>query len=87
MAVFGNVATHFPCPNHCGVSYSQEDIENHRKICLLEEITCEFSDVGCKQRFNRENQEEHVLENTQQHLSLAASQLVHSNSYNITKSS
>ena len=76
MAVFGNVGTHFPCPNHCGESYRQGDIEDHRKICLLEGITCEFSDVGCKQRFNRENQEEHVLENTQQHLSLAASQAI-----------
>ena len=76
MAVLGNVATHFPCPNHCGESYRQEDIENHRKICRLEEIACEFSDVGCKQRFNREKKEEHVQENTQHHLSLAASQAI-----------
>ena len=76
MAVLGNVDAHFPCPNHCGESYRQEDIENHRDICRLEEITCEFSDVGCKQRFKREKQEEHVQENTQQHLSLAASQAI-----------
>ena len=76
MAVLGNVATHFPCPNHCGESYRQEDVENHRKICRLEEIACEFSDVGCKQRFKREKQEEHVQGNTQQHLSLAASQAI-----------
>ena len=76
MAVLGNVEPHFPCPNHCGESYRQEEIENHRKICLLEEIACEFSDVGCKQRFKREKQEEHVQENTQQHLSLASSQAI-----------
>ena len=76
MAVLGNVNAHFPCPNHCGESYRQEDIKNHRKICLLEEISCEFSDVGCNQRFNREKQEEHVQENTQHHLSLAASQAI-----------
>ena len=76
MAVLGNVATHFPCPNHCGESYRQEDIENHRKTCHLEEIACEFSGVGCIQRFKREKEEEHVQENTQQHLSLAASQAI-----------
>ena len=76
MAVLGNVNVHFPCPNHCGESYRQEDMENHRNICLLEEISCEFSDVGCNQRFNREKQEEHVQENTQHHLSLAASQAI-----------
>ena len=76
MAVLGNVGTHFPCPNHCGESYRQEDTENHRKICRLEEIACEFGDVGCKQRFNREKKEEHVQGNTQQHLSLATSQAI-----------
>ena len=76
MAVLGNVEPHFPCPNHCGESYRQEDVENHRKICPLEEIACEFSDVGCKQRFNREKKEEHVQGNTQQHLSLATSQTI-----------
>ena len=76
MAVLGNVDSHFPCPNHCGESYRQEDVENHKKICRLEEIACEFSDVGCKQRFNREKKEEHVQGNTQQHLSLATSQAI-----------
>ena len=33
----------------------------NRKICRLEEIACEFSDVGYKQRFNREKQEEQKL--------------------------
>ena len=49
MAVRSNVGAHFPSPNHCGESYRQEDIENHRDICRLEEVAGEFSDVGCKQ--------------------------------------
>ena len=76
MAVRSNVGAHFPCPNHCGESYRQEEIENHRDICRLEEIAGEFSDVGCKQRFEREKQEDHIQDNTQQHLSLAASQAI-----------
>ena len=64
------------CKNRCGVSYDREDEEDHMKICRLEEILCEFSNMGCKQRFQRELQEKHMNENIQEHLSLIASRAV-----------
>ena len=64
------------CPNVCGVTCERGFMEDHMKTCRLEEITCEFSDVGCKQSFIREKQEEHVKENIQLHLSLTASQAI-----------
>ena len=64
------------CPNMCGVTCERGFMEDHIKTCRLEEITCEFSDVGCKQSFIREKREEHVQDNTQQHLSLTASQAI-----------
>ena len=61
------------CPNLCGVSCEREDMEDHLKMCRLEEIGCEFSGVGCDGRFRREDQEEHTRQNSQKHLTLTAS--------------
>ena len=74
------VDTHLPecmyvplqCPNLCGVTCDREVMEDHMKICRLEEVKCEFSDVGCGERFRREDQEEHTRQNYQRHLSLMA---------------
>ena len=43
------------------------------KKCHLEEVGCEFSGVGCNDRFRREVQEEHKRQNSQKHLTLTAS--------------
>ena len=75
------VDTHLPeckyvalqCPNRCGVSCEHEDMEDHMKICHLEEVGCDFSGVGCDGRFRREDQEEHTRQNSQKHLTLTAS--------------
>ena len=75
------VDTHLPeckyvplqCPNLCGVSCEREDMEDHMKMCRLEEIGCEFSGVGCDGRFSREDQEEHTRQDSQKHLTLTAS--------------
>ena len=61
------------CPNLCGVSCEREDMEDHMKMCRLEEIGCEFSGVGCDGRFRREDQEEHTRQDSQKHLTLTAS--------------
>ena len=61
------------CPNLCGVSCEREDMEDHMKMCRLEEIGCEFSGVGCDGRFSREDQEEHTRQDSQKHLTLTAS--------------
>ena len=75
------VDTHLPeckyvplqCPNMCGVSCEREVMEDHMKICRLEEVECEFSSVGCDGRFIREDQDEHTRQNSQKHLTLTAS--------------
>ncbi len=75
------VDTHLPeckyvplqCPNMCGVSCEREVMEDHMKICRLEEVECEFSSVGCDCRFIREDQGEHTRQNSQKHLTLTAS--------------
>ena len=61
------------CPNRCGVTSERDFMEDHMKICRLEEVGCEFSGVGCDDRFNREDQEEHTRQNSRKHLTLTAS--------------
>ena len=60
------------CPNRCGVTCEREMMEDHLKICLLEEVACKFERVGCKERPRRENLEEHGHENMEKHLALTA---------------
>ena len=61
------------CPNQCGVTFERDFMEDHMKMCRLEEVGCEFSGVGCDVRFRREDQEEHTRQNSQKHLTLTAS--------------
>ena len=61
------------CPNQCGVTFERDFMEYHLKTCRLEEVGCEFSGVGCEERFRREDQEEHTTQNSQKHLTLTAS--------------
>ena len=58
------------CPNLCGVTCERSVMENHISMCLLEEVECEFSGVGCDERLRRGEQEEHSRHNSQKHLSL-----------------
>ena len=61
------------CPNLCGVTFERDFMEDHMKMCRLQEVGCEFSGVGCDGRFRREDQEEHTRQNSQKHLTLTAS--------------
>ena len=75
------VGTHLPeckkfplqCPNLCGVTFEHDFMEDHLKMCRLEEVGCEFSGVGCEEMFRREDQEENTRQNSQKHLTLTAS--------------
>ena len=75
------VDTHLPeckyfplqCPNLCGVTFERDFMEDHMKMCHLQEVECEFSGVGCDGRFRQEDQEEHTSQNSQKHLTLTAS--------------
>ena len=60
------------CPNRCGVTCERDFMEDHMKICRLEDVGCEFSGLGCEGRFRREDQEEHTRQNSQQHLTYTA---------------
>ena len=61
------------CPNLCGMTFEREFMEDHLRMCHLEEVECKFSGVGCEERFRREDQEEHTRQNSQKHLTLTAS--------------
>ena len=61
------------CSNLCGVTFERDFMEDHMKMCRLEKVGCEFSGVGCDDRFRREDQEEHTRQNSQKHLTLTAS--------------
>ena len=61
------------CPNLCGVTFERDFMEDHMKMCHLEEVGCEFRGVGCDDQFIREDQEEHTRQNSQKHLTLTAS--------------
>ena len=64
------------CPNRCGVTCEREMMEDHLKICVLEEVACEFERVGCKERPRREDLEEHGRKNMEKHLALTATTTV-----------
>ncbi len=66
------------CPNMCGVSCEREVMEDHMKICRLQEVDCEFNHVGCDSRFVREDQDEHTRLNSHKHLILTATLTVES---------
>ncbi len=60
------------CPNGCGVAFERGDLEDHKKMCSLETVECEFNYTGCKDEFIRDKQQEHMELNTQKHLTLMA---------------
>ena len=66
------VCPYYPlaCSNRCGASFERNDLEDHMKMCRLEEVQCVFSNEGCQAKFIRENEDKHMDQNTQKHLAL-----------------
>ena len=60
------------CPNRCGVTCEREFIDDHMQLCSLEEVECEVSFAGCKEKFLRQEQDEHMKRNVERHLKLMA---------------
>ena len=60
------------CPNRCGVTCEREFIDDHMQLCSLEEVECEVSFTGCKEKFLRQDQDEHMKRNIERHLKLTA---------------
>ena len=66
------VCPYYPlaCPNRCGATFERDDLQDHKKMCRLEEVQCVFGNEGCPTKFIRENEDEHMDHNTQKHLAL-----------------
>ena len=60
------------CPNRCGVTFKREFLDHHLSMCCLEVLECEFSDLGCEEKFVRKDVENHAKQHDHQHLSLLA---------------
>ena len=60
------------CPNRCGVTCERPTMEDHLKICRLQQVECQFEQIGCLEKFSREDLEEHMREKTQTHLTMMA---------------
>ena len=67
-----DVCPYYPlaCHNRCGATFERDDLEDHMKMCRLEEAQCVFTSAGCQAKFIRENEDEHMDQNTQKHLAL-----------------
>ena len=67
-----DVCLYYPlaCPNRCGATFERDDLQDHMKMCRLEEVQCVFNSAGCQAKFIRENEDEHMDQNTQKHLAL-----------------
>ena len=76
-----SMCLYFPlqCPNFCWVTCERNFMEDHMRMCRLEEVECEFSGVGCDGEFRREDQEEHSRQNNQKHLAMTATTSVKMN--------
>ena len=65
-----------PCPNHCETDeIFREDMDEHRKVCPFEVVSCKYMKLGCGSRMARKEVEEHLKENVEDHLHLALERL------------
>ena len=79
-ATFREVSEHFEvcpyyplvCPNRCGASFERDVLEDHIQMCGRQKLQCEFGYAGCRAEFIRDDQKEHMEQNTQKHLALVA---------------
>jgi len=55
----------------CDWTGKLKDLDGHRSQCPKEEIPCTFSEVGCETQLLRENLDDHIAQNQQQHLHCA----------------
>jgi len=64
------------CPNECDIeTVCRGNMDEHRKVCPLEKIDCEYYKVGCKTKIPRKDLEKHYKENMKEHLLLTTKKL------------
>ena len=57
------------CPNHCETdNILREDMDEHRKVCSLEVVSCKYVKLGCGTRMARKEVEKHGKEKMEEHL-------------------
>ena len=60
-----------PCPNRCELGVTRSvGIEEHRKVCPLEVVQCEYHDVGCDIKLARKDIDTHIKNQMATHLDL-----------------
>ena len=60
-----------PCPKRrCTTRIVRRDLPKHRQECLFEKVPCKYSVIGCTEKVERKDLEEHERD-TQHHLQLA----------------
>ena len=58
-----------PCPNRCEVGVVPRCLLVwHKSECLLQEVSCEFANLGCTKRLPRKDLQRHMREAEQEHL-------------------
>ena len=68
-----NVFPEYPlaCPNECNAKeMKRKDLADHRAVCMLEPLHCSFNDGGCNEKIKRTDMEQHMVNNTQKHMTL-----------------
>ena len=64
------------CPNHCETDeILREDMDEHRKVCPFEVVSCKYMKLGCGSRMARKEIEKHKKEKVEDHLHLALERL------------
>ena len=65
-----------PCPNNCEIGcIPRQDLQEHKTVCPLENVHCQYHDVGCDAKIARKDLVKHSEENTNKHLLLMKSTL------------
>ena len=65
------------CPNECEIkSLHRDEVEEHKKVCPLEVIQCDYHVVGCKVKMARKDMNTHKQEMMEVHLSLSIDELM-----------
>ena len=66
------------CSNECEIeSIHRDEVEEHREVCPLEIIQCDYHVVGCDVKMARKDMNTHKQEKMEIHLSLSINELMH----------
>ena len=58
------------CPNHCGTDVPHDSINQHKELCPLEKIHCEYYEIGCTEMILRKDVKNHNTKEINKHLKL-----------------